>query len=1047
MLQPGQEFAHFRIIRELGSGGMGAVFLAEDLKLNREVALKVILAEYFDDAERLHRFQREARTAAQISHPNVMGIFDIGAAPDPNSGRELEYIVMERVKGIPLGEYFQSKNPDIGGVIRIGSRIAAGLAAAHKLNIAHRDIKASNILIDEEGNPKILDFGLAKPVDPVQFGDSNSTDTVSQELTRAGKIVGTVSYMSPEQAKGEPIDVRTDIFSFGVLLYRMVTGEFPFAGQSQVSTLAKILEARHEPPRMKNENVPPELERIIDKCLQKDANDRYQSAADLAVDLRNLRRQFDSGVTESISGEFRRTKTWKLQGKSLTYAVILPVVLVVAALAAFKFFGGQSGSGESAPRSDSPLQPKGKVVAVFDFENKTGDTTLNWLRTGLPEILMTDLAQTGSITVISRDRVLDHLRADASFASGDLSEEDLAEIEQAKRDMKEAMNGESLDGVPGVREAFEMARVTIAGLNRKVSHADMVEAAQSLGASTVLTGAYFKMGDRIRIDARLEDAGSGQIVLAEKVVGDDPFALVDSLTGKIAASLNVSDAAPEQSIASVTTKSPEAYKLYLDGMQLFDNEQFDESIQKFESALRIDDGFALAYMRIGMAHAFSGRPQKGAQSFARARQFSESLPVRDRSLLDIYSDIWLSQQFDAATVKLSAYVDNYPDDNEARAFYGLINWQFDHDSAVALAHYDTVLRSDPASQLVLSWKGELYAQIGRVDSAIACYNKIKTYHPDSPVGYSSLANLYRDQGDIQAAIDEYQTMTGLFPNLPRPWVHLSELSVRRRDFEAASKYLDEYKERIGDDPYRLINYEGNRADLANWQGKFRTGLQHTHRSLKYAFETEDSSYVRNAYGNLFDYYHRMDNRDSMLWALQQQEKWSREFNNLDVALRYAGLDPAHCGHAREVFADASASFKQRTPASLWPIIDQLQIILDGYCTTDTARIIDGFIGLKKVQQPGQGSANERVAGFFMVWSGRYSEGRDLLLKSLSGEEEVTSGFLYPYVLYQIGVAEHELGDKAGAKARFEEMLRYWGKAEYETKEIKDARKRLSQLTS
>ncbi|UCG60322.1 MAG: serine/threonine protein kinase, partial [Candidatus Zixiibacteriota bacterium] len=305
MLQAGHEFGRFKIIQRLGEGGMGEVYLAEDSKLSRKLALKILSAEYFDNPERQDRFRREAKTAAAISHPNVMGIFDIDSASEPGSERDVTYIAMEYVEGERLSDYLIKHQPDISSVVRLAEKIASGLTAAHKMNIVHRDIKADNIIINEDGEPKILDFGLAKPVEPVFEGDTDDiTKSVNQpELTKAGKILGTVSYMSPEQSRGEKVDTRSDIFSFGVLLYRMATGDFPFSGPTAVSTLAKILEARQESPRLKNENIPPELERIIDKCLRKDPNDRYQDTRDLVVDLRNLRRLYDSGASETISSE------------------------------------------------------------------------------------------------------------------------------------------------------------------------------------------------------------------------------------------------------------------------------------------------------------------------------------------------------------------------------------------------------------------------------------------------------------------------------------------------------------------------------------------------------------------------------------------------------------------------------------------------------------------------------------------------------------------------------------------------------------------------
>ena len=513
MLAQGSKFAHFEIISELGRGGMGTVYLARDTKLSRQVALKILSAEIFDDREHRERFHREARTAAQVTHQNVMAIYDIGSAVEPNSGKELNYIVMEHIKGLSLSKHLTANKLDIPACVSLTEKIAAGLSAAHQMKIVHRDIKPENIIICEDGTPKILDFGLAKPIDPVKFDNpDDSTNTISQELTRAGKILGTVKYMSPEQVQGKPVDHRSDIFSFGILMYIIFSGESPFAGDTQVSTMAKILESRHTSITRKNPVLPPEVERIIDKCLAKDANDRFQDTRDLVVDLRNLRRQFDSGITSSYSGitvrPARFEKSWS--DKELWRPVTgLAITLVIVAylLGVSDWFLGDNQRSEVRASENS--------LAIIGFENKTGDESLEWMETGLPEILLTDLSQGLGLKIISQQRILD---------------------------------------------CFETDRET------KHTVTEIAKAAQRLGAGRILSGSFYKLGDKLRIDARLEEISTGTVILAEKVVGDDPFELVTSLTAKIASSLELEGVAQT---SSKPLSTPEAFKEYHLGMEFF----------------------------------------------------------------------------------------------------------------------------------------------------------------------------------------------------------------------------------------------------------------------------------------------------------------------------------------------------------------------------------------------------------------------------------------------------------------------------------------------
>jgi len=486
MLQSGQNLSTFRIIKKLGAGGMGEVYLAEDTKLQREVALKTLLPEFFENEERRSRFQREARTAAKISHPNVMSIFDIDSAIDETTGKEINFIVMEHIDGKSLKDYLESNQPNYAETTRLAEHIASGLAAAHQLNIIHRDIKASNIIINSDNQPKILDFGLAKPIESVLSSDGDdNTDTISQELTKAGNIIGTLSYMSPEQIRGETVDTRSDVFSFGILLYRMMTGKLPFEGDTQVSIMAKILETPQDPVRSQNDNIPQELERIIDKCLQKKAEDRYQDTRDLVVDLRNLRRQSDSEISSRISGldmsqyKDKKTVTFNLSPKMLL--LIVPVLIVAGWFLLQILEDDSAGSGEVVFAGENGL-------AILGFANKTGEAELDWLQTGLPEILQTDLAQNESISIISRDRVVQCLEGDSFHV----------------------------------------------GFNHP--HKDCLKAAGFLGAKHSISGTFYKMGENIRIDARLEELETGRIISTSKVVGTDPFTLVDSLTDKIALS-------------------------------------------------------------------------------------------------------------------------------------------------------------------------------------------------------------------------------------------------------------------------------------------------------------------------------------------------------------------------------------------------------------------------------------------------------------------------------------------------------------------------------
>jgi TolB-like protein/tRNA A-37 threonylcarbamoyl transferase component Bud32 len=554
----GKTLSHFVIREKIGEGGMGIVYKAEDVELQREIALKVLRPEFVEDPERRARFLREARAAAKVSHPNIATIHEVGEAEGET------FIAMELVEGDSVRELLRGGAFSLARTLSLALQITGGLEAAHRRQVIHRDLKPENIVVDAEGRAKILDFGLARLIElqEPEVEDRDSADeTVSGFLTREGRILGTVAYMSPEQARGLPVDARSDLFSLGITIYEMATGRAPFHGETPSDTLASIL--REDPPPLTDVHpeIPAELARIVAKCLAKRPDDRYPSAHELQGDLRRLWSGLDLDLDGSMqealalqsgSGELAAPRVGSSRGTigaRWRWALGIGGAFVLAALTVLvvQFLR----SPDSGPGGESG----GEALAVMPFQNLKDPDDPDHLGQILQELIITDLSDLSLVSVLSSQRLFD-LRKE-------------------------------LEGAGGPTFGRETA----------------TRIADAAGARTMLEGTVSQLGEKWVLTAQLIDVRSGTVIRSERADGTDLYAVADELAARLRTSWRpaAGEVREVTSVRQKTTSSLEAYRLFLNAADLMQRESFRAAADTLRQACALDPAFGAAYLQSALA--------------------------------------------------------------------------------------------------------------------------------------------------------------------------------------------------------------------------------------------------------------------------------------------------------------------------------------------------------------------------------------------------------------------------------------------------------------
>jgi eukaryotic-like serine/threonine-protein kinase len=709
----GSTLGNYKILEKLGEGGQGTVYKAVDSKLGRTLVIKVLPAELTAREANLKRFEREARLASALDHPNICTIFDL------NEINGIHFIAMQYIEGKNVRQLVNGRPLSLESALSITLQTADALAAAHARGIIHRDIKAGNVMVTPGGQVKVLDFGLAKLLDEDAARTSGIHHT---EITEVGVPYGTATYAAPEQARGDRVDARADIFSTGVLLYEMLTGTWPFQGQTAVEVRHAVLNDEPKPlAQMRPGRVPVRLQAVIDKALAKDPRNRYQRISHFADDLRSIIRELGSDALPGLDETTMPVAPKHLKQQS-------PVTRALRWLTGSKSGDGATSTKSSGRSSDAqPMTSMGdrdrKSVAILPFKNVGNDREIDFYQFSLADAVITELARVRSLVV-------------------------------------------------------RPSSVIVKYQNKTV---DAAEAGRDLSVDAILTATFLRAGDRLRVTAQLLDVRTSEILWSERIDADasDIIGVQDTIVQRIVEGLRLELRPDEKDeLARKQTADAAASEEYLRGRDCLatfiyhtiEREHLDSSIEHFRRAIEIDPNFALAYSALGSCYVNrvlkglgqTGDHDKAKNAFRKALKLDPRLLEARMHMVFIYLTGGQKQK---ARTEVDLLRDEYPNDPGVQFVRGVVA-RLDGDYEKALRSFDRMVRLNPGERVLASYnRARIFMYQREYEEALRELDQGAEIEPEHPLIKVFTARVLYYKGEIEEAMHILQQVLQRHPQI------------------------------------------------------------------------------------------------------------------------------------------------------------------------------------------------------------------------------------------------------------------------------------------